>query len=296
MNKKNITIGIIGPTNSGKSTLLNNIIGEKLAIVTHKSQTTRSAFKGIKIIDDTQMIFIDTPGIFDAKTKFEKAMLENAYDILNDVDLVFLLIDCKKSINDFDENFLKNIKALEEKTFLILNKIDLIERELLLAKVNNFTKLFDFKETFLISAKSGDGVQDLLDKSSKLSNNEYWLYPEDQTADVPMARIASEITREKIFLFLHEEIPYSSTVETEGWITNKSKSITIDQTIYVSKKNHVGIVLGKGGKMIKSIGIASREDIEKILNNKVNLKINVKYKKDWSNKKEHYEDIGLNFN
>jgi GTP-binding protein Era len=241
------------------------------------------------------MIFIDTPGIFDAKTKFEKAMLENAYDILNDVDLVFLLIDCKKSINDFDENFLKNIKALEEKTFLILNKIDLIERELLLAKVNNFTELFDFKETFLISAKSGDGVQDLLDKSSKLSNNEYWLYPEDQTADVPMARIASEITREKIFLFLHEEIPYSSTVETEGWITNKSKSITIDQTIYVSKKNHVGIVLGKGGKMIKSIGIASREDIEKILNNKVNLKINVKYKKDWSTKKEHYEDIGLNF-
>ena len=295
MNKKNITIGIIGPTNSGKSTLLNNIIGEKLAIVTHKSQTTRSAFKGIKIIDDTQMIFIDTPGIFDAKTKFEKAMLENAYDILNDVDLVFLLIDCKKSIDDFDENFLKNIKVLEEKIFLILNKIDLIEREQLLAKVKNFTELFDFKETFLISAKSGDGVQDLLDKSSKLSNNEYWLYPEDQTADVPMARIASEITREKIFLFLHEEIPYSSTVETEGWITNKSKSITIDQTIYVSKKNHVGIVLGKGGKMIKSIGIASREDIEKILNNKVNLKINVKYKKDWSTKKEHYEDIGLNF-
>ena len=295
MNKKNITIGIIGPTNSGKSTLLNNIIGEKLAIVTHKSQTTRSAFKGIKIIDDTQMIFIDTPGIFNAKTKFEKAMLENAYDILNDVDLVFLLIDCKKSFDDFDENFLKNIKVLEEKTFLILNKIDLIERELLLAKVKNFTKLFDFKETFLISAKSGDGVQDLLDKSSKLSNNEYWLYPENQTADVPMARIASEITREKIFLFLHEEIPYSSTVETEGWITNKSKSITIDQTIYVSKKNHVGIVLGKGGKMIKSIGIASREDIEKILNNKVNLKINVKYKRDWSTKKEHYEDIGLNF-
>ena len=295
MNKKNITIGIIGPTNSGKSTLLNNIIGEKLAIVTHKSQTTRSAFKGIKIIDDTQMIFIDTPGIFDAKTKFEKAMLENAYDILNDVDLVFLLIDCKKSIEDFDENFLKNIKVLEEKTFLILNKIDLIEREQLLAKVKNFTKLFEFKETFLISAKSGDGVQDLLDKSSKLSNNEYWLYPEDQTADVSMARIASEITREKIFLFLHEEIPYSSTVETEGWMTNKSKSITIDQTIYVSKKNHVGIVLGKGGKMIKSIGIASREDIEKILNNKVNLKINVKYKKDWSTKKEHYEDIGLNF-
>jgi GTP-binding protein Era len=295
MNKKNITIGIIGPTNSGKSTLLNNIIGEKLAIVTHKSQTTRSAFKGIKIIDNTQMIFIDTPGIFDAKTKFEKAMLENAYDILNDVDLVFLLIDCKKSIYDFDENFLKNIKVLEEKTFLILNKIDLIERELLLAKVKNFTELFDFKETFLISAKSGDGVQDLLDKSSKLSNNEYWLYPEDQTADAPMARIASEITREKIFLFLHEEIPYSSTVETEGWITNKGKSITIDQTIYVSKKNHVGIVLGKGGKMIKSIGIASREDIEKILNNKVNLKINVKYKKDWSTRKEHYKDIGLNF-
>ena len=296
MNKKNITIGIIGPTNSGKSTLLNNIIGEKLAIVTHKSQTTRSAFKGIKIIDNTQMVFIDTPGIFDAKTKFEKAMLENAYYILNDVDLIYLLIDCKKSINDLDINFLKSIKILEEKIFLILNKIDLIDRELLLLKVKDFNDRYNFKETFLISAKSGDGVKDLIEKSTELSNSDYWLYPEDQTADTPMARIASEITREKIFLFLHEEIPYLSTVETEDWIKNKSRSITINQTIYVGKKNHVGIVLGKAGKMIKSIGTASRIDIEKILNQKVNLKINVKYKKDWLNKKEHYEDIGLNFN
>ena len=296
MNKKNITIGIIGPTNSGKSTLLNNIIGEKLAIVTHKSQTTRSAFKGIKIIGNTQMVFIDTPGIFDAKTKFEKAMLENAYNILNDVDLIYLLIDCKKSINDLDINFLKSIKILEEKIFLILNKIDLIDRELLLLKVKDFNDRYNFKETFLISAKSGDGVKDLIEKSTVLSNSDYWLYPEDQTADTPMARIASEITREKIFLFLHEEIPYLSTVETEDWIKNKSRSITINQTIYVGKKNHVGIVLGKAGKMIKSIGTASRIDIEKILNQKVNLKINVKYKKDWLNKKEHYEDIGLNFN
>lgn len=296
MNKKNITIGIIGPTNSGKSTLLNNIIGEKLAIVTHKSQTTRSAFKGIKIIGNTQMVFIDTPGIFDAKTKFEKAMLENAYNILNDVDLIYLLIDCKKSINDLDINFLKSIKILEEKIFLILNKIDLIDRELLLLKVKDFNDRYNFKETFLISAKSGDGVKDLIEKSTELSNSDYWLYPEDQTADTPMARIASEITREKIFLFLHEEIPYLSTVETEDWIKNKSRSITINQTIYVGKKNHVGIVLGKAGKMIKSIGTASRIDIEKILNQKVNLKINVKYKKDWLNKKEHYEDIGLNFN
>ena len=236
MNKKNITIGIIGPTNSGKSTLLNNIIGEKLAIVTHKSQTTRSAFKGIKIVDNTQMIFIDTPGIFDAKTKFEKAMLENAYNILNEVDLIYLLIDCKKSINDLDVNFLKNIKILEEKIFLILNKIDLIDRELLLLKVKDFNDHYNFKETFLISAKSGDGVKDLIEKSTELSNSDYWLYPEDQTADTPMARIASEITREKIFLFLHEEIPYLSTVETEDWIKNKSKSITINQTIYVGKK------------------------------------------------------------
>ena len=295
MNKKNITIGIIGPTNSGKSTLLNNIIGEKLAIVTHKSQTTRSAFKGIRVVDNTQMIFIDTPGIFDAKTKFEKAMLENAYNILNDVDLVYLLIDCKKTFIDFNDTFLKNIKILEDKIFLILNKIDLIDRELLLEKVKNLNELFNFKETFLISAKDGDGVNDLLKKSCLLSINDFWLYPEDQSADVPMARIASEITREKIFILLHEEIPYSTTVETDGWIVNKSRTVTINQTIYVGKKNHVGIVLGKAGQMIKSIGIASRIDIEKILNNKVNLKINVKYKKDWSNKKEHYEDIGLSF-
>ena len=193
-------------------------------------------------------------------------------------------------------NTIQPIKILEEKTFLILNKIDLIDRELLLLKVKDFNDRYNFKETFLISAKSGDGVKDLIEKSTELSNNDYWLYPEDQTADTPMARIASEITREKIFLFLHEEIPYLSTVETEDWIKNKSRSITINQTIYVGKKNHVGIVLGKAGKMIKSIGTASRIDIEKILNQKVNLKINVKYKKDWLNKKEHYEDIGLNFN
>ena len=295
MNKKNITVGIIGPTNSGKSTLLNNIIGEKLSIVTHKSQTTRSAFKGIKVVENTQMIFIDTPGIFAAKTKFEMAMLENAYNILNDVDLVYLLIDCRKTLPDFDDAFLKNIKILENKIFLVLNKIDLIDRVLLLEKVKSFNELFNFKETFLISAKDGDGVSDLLKKSCLLSSNDFWLYPEDQSADAPMARIASEITREKIFILLHEEIPYLSTVETDGWKVNKSKTIKINQTIYVGKKNHVGIVLGKGGQMIKSIGIAARIDIEKILNNKVNLKINVKYKKDWSNKKEHFEDIGLSF-
>jgi GTP-binding protein Era len=295
MNKKNIIIGIVGPTNSGKSTLLNNIIGEKLSIVTHKAQTTRSGLRGLKIIDNIQMVFIDTPGIFDARTKFEKAMLENAFSVLGDVDLIYLLIDCKKSLSDFDPIFLKEIERYKDKVFLILNKIDLIQRSYLLEKVKKFNDMISFKETFLISAESGDGVENLLKITCNESSDGPWLYPEDQIADTSMSRMASEITREKIFLFVHEEVPYLSTVETDSWTQNRNKSITVEQTIFVGRKNHVGIILGKGGKMIKTIGIASRIDLEKIVDTKINLKINVKFKKDWVEQEEHYEKIGLNY-
>ena len=264
MSKKNIIIGIAGPTNSGKSSLLNNIIGEKLSIVTHKAQTTRSGLRGLKVIDDTQMVFIDTPGIFDAKTKFEKSMLENAFNILDDVDLIFLLIDCNKSLEKLDKKFLEKIKHLKAKTFLI-------------------------------SAINGDGVESLINLANKEATVGPWLYPEDQIADTSMSLLASEITREKIFLFVHEEVPYLSTVTTDTWKTNKNKSITIEQTIFVGRKNHVGIILGRGGKMIKSIGMSSRIDLEKIVEQKVNLKINVKFKKDWANEEEYYQNIGLNF-
>ncbi len=295
MSKKNIIIGIVGPTNSGKSTLLNNIIGEKLSIVTHKAQTTRSGLRGLRVIGDTQMVFIDTPGIFDAKTKFEKAMLENAFGILDDVDLVYLLIDCKKSLDKLDDIFIEKINKIKHKTFLLLNKIDLIQRSQLLEKVKKYNDFIKFKETFLISAISGDGVKNLLDISNKESSTGPWLYPEDQIADTSMSLVASEITREKVFLFVHEEVPYLSTVETDSWKSNKNKSVTIEQTIFVGRKNHIGIILGKAGKMIKSIGIASRIDLEKILEQKVNLKINVKFKKNWVDKEEHYENIGLIF-
>ena len=295
MSKKNIVIGIVGPTNSGKSTLLNKIIGEKLSIVTHKAQTTRSGLRGLKVMGNTQMVFIDTPGIFDAKTKFEKAMLDNAFGILNDVDLIYLLIDCKKSLDKLDSIFTEKIKVVKHKTFLILNKIDLIKRSDLLEKVKIYNEFIDFKETFLISAESGDGVDSLLEASNKESVLGQWLYPEDQIADTSMSLIASEITREKLFLFVHEEVPYLSVVETDSWKSNKNKSITVEQTIYVGRKNHVGIVIGKGGKMIKSIGIASRLDLEKVVGEKVHLKINVKFKKNWTDNEEHYENIGLNF-
>lgn len=295
MSKKNIIIGIAGPTNSGKSSLLNNIIGEKLSIVTHKAQTTRSGLRGLKVIDDTQMVFIDTPGIFDAKTKFEKSMLENAFNILDDVDLIFLLIDCNKSLEKLDKKFLEKIKYLKAKTFLVLNKIDLIHRSELLEKVKKYNDFIKFKETFLISAINGDGVESLINLANKEASIGPWLYPEDQIADTSMSLVASEITREKIFLFVHEEVPYCSTVTTDTWKTNKNKSITIEQTIFVGRKNHVGIILGRGGKMIKAIGMSSRIDLEKIVEQKVNLKINVKFKKDWVNEEEYYQNIGLNF-
>jgi len=216
MSKRNIVIGIVGPTNSGKSTLLNKIIGEKLSIVTHKAQTTRSGLRGLKVIGSTQMVFIDTPGIFNAKTKFEKAMLDNAFGILNDVDLIYLLIDCKKSLDKLDSIFTEKIRVVKHKTFLILNKIDLIKRSDLLEKVRIYNEFIDFKETFLISAESGDGVDCLLEASNKESVLGQWLYPEDQIADTSMSLIASEITRENFFLFVHEEVPYLSVVETDS--------------------------------------------------------------------------------
>jgi GTP-binding protein Era len=194
-----------------------------------------------------------------------------------------------------DDIFVEKINKIKHKTFLLLNKIDLIHRFELLEIVKKYNDFIKFKETFLISAISGDGVKNLLEISNKESSLGPWLYPEDQIADTSMSLIASEITREKVFLFVHEEVPYLSTVETDSWKSSKNNSVTVEQTIFVGRKNHVGIVLGKGGKMIKTIGIAARIDLEKILEQKVNLKINVKFKKNWADKEEHYENIGLSF-
>ena len=292
--KKNIILTIVGPSNSGKSTLLNKILGKKIAIVTHKTQTTRSGLKGIAIRKNVQLIFIDTPGIFSGKNKFEKAMVKNALSTLEDSDLILLVVDSRMQINFIDRKLIDVIKKFHSKSLLILNKIDLVKKEDLIKKSIEFNDLVEFLHTFMISAKNGSGVNDLIELAIKKAKSNDWLYPEDQIADTQNSLLSSEVTREKIFLNVHDEIPYLCMVKTEAWDENK-KIIKISQTIIVAKKNHIGIILGKNGSKIKRIGIESRLELEKLLDKKIHLSLNVKFKKDWDRIPDNYELIGLDF-
>jgi len=290
--KLNIVISIVGPSNSGKSTLLNKIINEKVSIVSRKVQTTRMGLRGIFNNKNVQMIFIDTPGLFEAKTKFEKAMVENAFNNLSDADLVYFLVDGSRRLSNFDVKVLKYLKNFHKDAFLIINKIDLIKKRHLLVFANEINSLFPFKKTFFTSAKNNDGIDELLSATNIVATSIGWLYPEDQYTNLQSAVLCEEITREKIFNHVHEEVPYNSIVKTEGW-TDKKDILKIDQTIYVKKNNHKGIILGKEGSKIKDIGIASRKDIEKILGKKIFLSLDVKVDKNWDKDPNYYSKLGL---
>ena len=292
MGKLNIVISIVGPSNSGKSTLLNKILDEKVSIVSRKVQTTRMGLRGIFNNNEVQIIFIDTPGLFDAKTIFEKAMVENAFNNLNDADLVYFLIDGSRKLSKFDKKFLDYFKNFKKEAFLIINKIDLIDKKQLLEITNNINSYFSFKKTFYISAKTKEGVNDLLSQTNKEAVSEGWLYPEDQYTNLQSAILCEEITREKIFNHVHEEVPYSSIVKTDSW-SDKKNLLKIGQTIYVKKKNHKGIILGKEGSKIKEIGTASRIDLEKIFNKKIFLSLDVKVDKNWDKDLNYFKRLGL---
>ena len=246
ISKSNIVVSIIGPSNSGKSTLLNKVLGEKVSIVSRKVQTTRMGLRGILNNNETQIIFIDTPGLFEAKTIFEKAMVENAFANLNDADLIYFLIDGSRKLSNFDKKVLKYFKNFKKEAFLIINKIDLIEKKQLLEITNVINSYFPFKKTFYISAKNKEGINDLLLETNNEANSEGWLYPEDKYTNLQSAILCEEITREKIFNHVHEEVPYGSIVKTDSW-SDKKKVLKIGQTIYVKKNNHKGIILGKEG-------------------------------------------------
>ena len=295
MGKLNIVISIVGPSNSGKSTLLNKILDEKVSIVSRKVQTTRMGLRGIFNNNEVQIIFIDTPGLFDAKTIFEKAMVENAFNNLNDADLVYFLIDGSRKLSKFDKQVLEYFENFKKEAFLIINKIDLIDKKQLLEITNNINSYFSFKKTFYISAKTKEGVNDLLSQTNKEAVSEGWLYPEDQYTNLQSAILCEEITREKIFNHVHEEVPYSSIVKTDSW-SDKKNLLKIGQTIYVKKKNHKGIILGKNGSKIKEIGTASRKDMEKIFDKKIYLDLEVKIDKNWDKDPEYYKRIGLDIN
>ena len=291
-------VTLIGQPNAGKSTLLNQLIGSKIAIVTHKVQTTRTRLRGIKMHGDTQIVFIDTPGLFPAKRKLERAMIAAAWGGVNDADIVILLIEAQRSINEGIESIIAQLAKRITKTqkiLLAINKIDRVPREKLLHLAAEMHKRFDFEKTFMISATKGYGVDYLLDYLGQTLPRGPYLYPTDQIADMPMRLIAAEITREKLLLRLHQEIPYDLTVETQNWQKLRDKSLRIDQTIYVARPGHKGIILGPAGQTIKEISIAARKDIAMMIEEKIHLFINVKLRPNWENNAQHYSEIGLNF-
>jgi GTP-binding protein Era len=284
---------IIGAPNAGKSTLINTLAGYKVAIVSHKVQTTRARIRAIVIEDATQIVFVDTPGIFAPRRRLDEAMVEAAWSGANDADVVLCIIDSRAGITEDVERIVKKLAEDRPKTVLVLNKIDLLRREALLDLAAKLNAKYGFLETFMISAATGDGVDRLKQQLALLMPQGPWLYPEDQIADVPMRLIASEITRERIYERLHQELPYASTVETERWEERQDGSVRIDQVIFVERESQRKIVLGKGGQTIKEIGKQAREELSGMLERKVHLFLFVKVRQNWASDPERLRAMGL---
>jgi GTP-binding protein Era len=288
-------IALIGAPNAGKSTLINALVGSKVAIVTPKVQTTRTLLRGIAMEGQAQLVFLDTPGIFAPRRRLDRAMVTTAWSGAHDADIVAVLIDVKSGLNDDAEALLKKLKEVRQPKVLILNKVDLVEKARLLALAQTANDTAKFEATFMISATKGDGVADVRQWLAAHVPAGPWHYPEDEVSDAPVRQLASEITREKLYLKLHQELPYQSTVETESWTERKDGSVRIEQTIYVERDSQKKIVLGKGGQSIKAIGEASRRELAEILEKKVHLFLFVKVREGWGDDPERYRQMGLEF-
>ncbi|RCL00969.1 MAG: GTP-binding protein Era [Candidatus Tokpelaia sp. JSC188] len=288
-------VAFIGAPNVGKSTFLNRLIGKKISIVTHKIQTTRFLVRGIVIHNNTQIVFIDTPGIFQPRKRFDHAMILTTWDGARNADIVLVIIDVQTGLSDEVEVILASLKNLSHPRILVLNKIDQMKRQSLLKLTAEINKKVSFKRTFMISALNGLGCDDVLDYLAKLLPEGPWYYPEHQISDMPIHWLAAEITREKLYLRLHDELPYSSTIETECWEECKDGSLRIKQVVCVERKSQKKIVIGHKGTTIKSIGQAARKEISKILEQPVHLFLFVKVCKNWSNDPECYREMGLDF-
>jgi GTP-binding protein Era len=288
-------VALIGAPNAGKSTLLNALVGSKVTIVSHKVQTTRALIRGIALEGKAQLIFVDTPGIFSPKRRLDRAMVTTAWSGAHEADLVGVLIDARKGLDEEAEALLARLAEVKPTKILILNKIDLVPREtlLLLTKIANDKAKFD--STFMISALTGDGVADLKRWLASRMPESPWLYPPDQMSDAPLRQLAAEITREKLFERLHQELPYHSTVETESWKELRGGDIRIEQTIYVERESQRKIVIGKGGQTLKSIGESARREIAEIVEHKVHLFLFVKVREGWGDDPERYRAMGLEF-
>ena len=289
-------VAILGAPNVGKSTLLNRLVGTKVSIVSPKVQTTRRRIIGVSMEGATQILFVDTPGIFTPKKRLERAMVQAAWAAASDADLCLFLIDAKRGLDAAGRTALDGLVDLSSPPILVVNKIDLVPAATLLPLIKVLNDARDFAATFLVSAETGSGCDELLaDVAARLPEGP-WLFPEDQLSDLSNRAMAAEITREKLFLQLHQELPYSATVETEAWTESADgREIRIDQVVYVQRPSQKGIVLGKGGRQIKAIGEAARLELEEILDARVHLFLFVKVRERWQEDAERYGEMGLDF-
>lgn len=289
-------VALIGAPNAGKSTITNNFVGSKVSIVSPKVQTTRTMVKGIGICDNTQIIFLDTPGIFKPKRRLDRAMVNSAWDGVADADIVVLVVDAKRGFDDETRSIIARLNKRNIEAVLVLNKIDLVQKDKLLALSQALNSEGRFKETFFISAETGQFTEDFYKYLADNLPPSPWYYPEDQISDMPLKLLAAEIVREKLFLYLRQELPYELTVEPELWERRDDGSIRAEITIYVARDNQKVIILGRGGQMIKRIGQSARQEIEDLLEERVHLFLFVKVRADWQDDPARYSTWNLSFN
>lgn len=287
-------VALMGPTNAGKSTLLNRLVGSKVAIVSHKVQTTRALVRGIAILEETQVVFVDTPGLFKPKRRLDRAMVDTAWSGAKDAECVCFVIDARKGLSEIVEAALEQLQGIRQPKWLVLNKIDEMDQSELLPLIAAINDKLQFDETFPLSAITGEGVDVFIDALRKTMKPGPWLYPEDQISDMPMRMLAAELTREKLYERLHEELPYVSHVVTEDWKTTP-KGHRVEQTIYVERDSQKKIVLGKGGQTIKWISMNARKAISHAVDAPVHLFLFVKVRPNWASDPERYNEIGLDF-
>jgi GTP-binding protein Era len=288
-------VALIGAPNAGKSTLVNQLVGSKVSIVTHKVQTTRAIVRGIATHGAAQIVFVDTPGIFKPRRRLDTAMVTTAWGGAKDADIILVLIDAERGIKGDAAALLERMAEVRQPMALVLNKVDRVRPETLLALAASANETVKFQRTFMVSALNGSGCKDLLDWLAEALPAGPWYYPEDQISDLPMRQLAAEITREKLYLRLHQELPYSSTVETEKWEELPNGSVRIEQVIFVERDSQKKIVLGEKGQTIKAIGQAARKEIAEILEQKVHLFLFVKVRENWGDDPERYREMGLDF-
>ncbi|CUJ82983.1 GTPase Era [Shimia thalassica] len=290
-------VALIGEPNAGKSTLTNRMVGAKVSIVTHKVQTTRARIRGVALEGESQIVFVDTPGLFRPRRRLDRAMVAAAWGGAADADVIVLMVEAHRGITEGVERILEGLEdfGTGRTVALAINKIDKVQSEKLLGLTKDLNERYNFAETFMISAEKGHGAEHLKQWLAEKLPEGPWLYPEDQIADLPLRMIAAEMTREKLTLRLHQELPYQLTVETENWEERKDGSCKVDQLIYVMRDGHKGIVLGNKGETIKAVSKAAREELEEFMGRKVHLFLQVKVRPNWLEEKERYSEMGLDF-